>query len=659
VTLRSGYGWAYVTNMNMKNPTVRTVLASLLWAGPGLASAVAGTWFVAPGGTGPGTTAAPFGTIQAGIDAARPGDVVHVAPGTYRESLRTVRAGSSSARITIRAPEGRGTVTVHGDGRVLTVGHPYVTVEGLILDGNYGSDDAVRVAGAATGFTLRHSEVRRTSRDGVDIGPAADVTIEDSLIHRALNAQGGRTDAHGIVAGAVRRLTIRRTEVHTFSGDAVQVDPGRADPGWNDVVIEDCKLWLMPLAAAENGFAAGTVPGENALDTKSSSALARARITVRNTEAWGYRNGLIGNMAAFNLKENIDATIDRVTVRDSEIAFRVRGPSATHPAGAWAAVRNAIVYGTGTAFRYEDDVQNLRIWNVTVGAGVARAFHAAEAAGATLDVRNLLVLGSTLPAQAGGHSSNLAVAASSFVDAGQHNYQLALGSPALDAGEAIPGVTADRQGTPRPQGARVDVGAFERMSSPKSGTAGEIVLYAGKAAVVVGSWEVRSHRSAADGLLIRNPDAGGETRTRAQASPDSYFELTFEAQAGVPYRIWIRGRAEGQLPSNDSVFVQFSQSLSAGGSAAYRIGSRSAAMVSLADCATCPLAGWGWQDNGEGVGVLGPLVYFASSGRQTVRVQPREDGLSIDQIVLSPSAYLTVAPGAPVRDTTILEESAL
>jgi hypothetical protein len=66
------------------------------------------------------------------------------------------------------------------------------------------------------------------------------------------------------------------------------------------------------------------------------------------------------------------------------------------------------------------------------------------------------------------------------------------------------------------------------------------------------------------------------------------------------------------------------------------------------------VAGWGWEDNGYGAGVLGPLIYFATSGPQTVRIQTREDGLSIDQIVLSPGTYLSSAPGAAKNDTTIV-----
>ena len=43
--------------------------------------------------------------------------------------------------------------------------------------------------------------------------------------------------------------------------------------------------------------------------------------------------------------------------------------------------------------------------------------------------------------------------------------------------------------------------------------------------------------------------------------------------------------------------------------------------------------------------VLGAHVVFDQTGLQTLRIQPREDGLYIDQIVLSPQQYLTHSPG--------------
>jgi hypothetical protein len=105
------------------------------------------------------------------------------------------------------------------------------------------------------------------------------------------------------------------------------------------------------------------------------------------------------------------------------------------------------------------------------------------------------------------------------------------------------------------------------------------------------------------------------------------------------------------------VFVQFSGSVTSGGSATWRLGTTSATEVNLEDCSGCGISGWGWQDNGWGTNVMGPLVYFATTGPQTVRIQTREDGFAIDQIVLSPGAFLNTAPGGLKNDTTILPKS--
>src|SRR5690606_34213822 len=115
-----------------------------------------------------------------------------------------------------------------------------------------------------------------------------------------------------------------------------------------------------------------------------------------------------------------------------------------------------------------------------------------------------------------------------------------------------------------------------------------------------------------------------------------------------PYRLWIRGRAHKNSWANDSAFVQFSGVENA------RIGTTGTFIYNLEQTTNAGVAGWGWEDNGWGVGVLGPVVVFTTTGEQTLRIQPREDGLSIDQIVLSPQRYLTASPGALKNDATIL-----
>jgi len=181
----------------------------------------------------------------------------------------------------------------------------------------------------------------------------------------------------------------------------------------------------------------------------------------------------------------------------------------------------------------------------------------------------------------------------------------------------------------------------------------DIVLYARDARVVTGNWQFAGDPTAATRSRLWNPDAGVPKIAIAAASPANYFDLTFDAQAGVSYHLWLRMKADNDSYQNDSVFVQFSDSVDANGSPLWQIGTTSATVVSLEDCSGCGDQGWGWNDNGYGT--AGQMVRFASTGPHTIRIQQREDGVSIDQVVLSSATWANTAPGANKNDTTILQ----
>jgi endonuclease/exonuclease/phosphatase family metal-dependent hydrolase len=173
----------------------------------------------------------------------------------------------------------------------------------------------------------------------------------------------------------------------------------------------------------------------------------------------------------------------------------------------------------------------------------------------------------------------------------------------------------------------------------------DIVINAANASVRSGNWALVTDATAANGQALRHPNASAAKLSGPLADPLHYVEVTFEATAGVPYRLWVHGKADSNSWANDSVFVQFSGSVTAAGAAVYRIATTSATEVNIEDCSGCGLSGWKWQDNGWGSATaLGPLVQFATTGSQTMRIQTREDGMSIDQIVLSPAAYLSASP---------------
>ena len=171
------------------------------------------------------------------------------------------------------------------------------------------------------------------------------------------------------------------------------------------------------------------------------------------------------------------------------------------------------------------------------------------------------------------------------------------------------------------------------------------MLYASEAPLVIGAWVVTADTTAAGGASLRNPNANAAKITTALAAPANYFEMTFNAEAGRAYRLWFRGKADSNNWANDSVFAQFSNAIDGNGVPIYRIGTSAAMEVNLEESAQRRSVRLGLAGQWLRRGVLGPVIYFAMSGPQTIRIQQREDGLSIDQIVLSSSTFLNAVSG--------------
>jgi len=183
-----------------------------------------------------------------------------------------------------------------------------------------------------------------------------------------------------------------------------------------------------------------------------------------------------------------------------------------------------------------------------------------------------------------------------------------------------------------------------------------IVLYATDVTTEAGVFARAASTSGAGGYKMTSPDAGWDSLSSPSGQPVHYFEAAFDAAAGVPYHVWLRLRAAADSKWNESVWVQFDNAVGSDGAPLWRIGSTSALLVNLEDCYGCGVAGWGWQDNAWWLGQPA-VVRFAAGGVQRIRVQLREDGVDVDQIVLSSARYATTPPGALRHDATIVPKS--
>jgi hypothetical protein len=205
-----------------------------------------------------------------------------------------------------------------------------------------------------------------------------------------------------------------------------------------------------------------------------------------------------------------------------------------------------------------------------------------------------------------------------------------------------------------------NVSTFENVAPTGSVTTSppaihDVVVYAADvpAASVHGAWSVAAAAGAAGGVALTTPDTGVAQTASALSNPSDYIDVPFTAEAGVPYTFWIRLRAANNSKYNDSLWVQFSDA-HVGTTVAYPIGSATGLLVNLATTAEASsLHEWGWTNSAYWL-QQPATVTFATTGSHVVRIQVREDGVQLDQIVLSAGPYLSAPPGPVSGDATVV-----
>ena len=187
----------------------------------------------------------------------------------------------------------------------------------------------------------------------------------------------------------------------------------------------------------------------------------------------------------------------------------------------------------------------------------------------------------------------------------------------------------------------------------------EIVLHMCDDTVTLGgTWSFVSDPAAGGGCRAYDANLGAPKVTTPLAAPAGSVRLAFIADPTRTYKLWLRLKADSNSWANDSVWVQFTGSTDVSGTPKYRIGTTSGLAVSLEECSGCGVAGWGWEDDGWGaVNKNGVLLRFPEGGAQSIVIQTREDGVSVDHVVLSSQKYLTARPGTAKNDTTILPQT--
>lgn len=263
-----------------------------------------------------------YTSLAAALEAAGDGDILTVAPGTYRENLIVARA------VTLRGPEGSlGSVRIApADGVPLTV-RASATIQDLHIEGQDATSPALLVEDGAPELT----ELRVVTRSaaGIEVRGAARPTVRRCTVDNpagvgigVLDGAGGVFEECEIVAAGQAGISVRggahprleRCRIHHASGAGLSVTgegSGMEAIGCEVYEIKGTGVQIASRAAAHltdssvhrtsaDGITLDTdavltlsdcdihdIP-ENAVDLRSRSVLTLTRSTVRR---FG-RNGL-------------------------------------------------------------------------------------------------------------------------------------------------------------------------------------------------------------------------------------------------------------------------------------------------------------------------------------------------------------------------------
>lgn len=390
-------------------------------------------------GSGDGSIADPWCTIQEAADAVTAGDTVLINPGTYGGGITVDTSGTAVNLITFKG-NGAG-VIIEGDGSGQD-GFNIEDADYIVIDNvtvQHASRAGVRIV-LADHVTVRNSTFIDNGKWGVFTGFADYTTVENIESY-------GAVDEHGIyISNSSDYPVIRGNRLHHnnanglhMNGDASLSDPGHDSDGIISFgLIENNIIY-------ENGVGGGsginmdgvtdTIVRNNLLYDNHASGISIYQIDGGS----GSQNNLILNNTilmpsngrwAINIPDLVDTNnkvFNNILLNDhtSHGSITIPGAGLT----GFESDYNIVI----DRFSVNDNTISFASWQ-----------------GLGFDAHSFIATANDL-----------------FVNPAAHDYRLKAGSPAIDAGTTLADVTTDLEGKARPIGAAFDIGAYEYGTPPQ------------------------------------------------------------------------------------------------------------------------------------------------------------------------------------------------
>ena len=466
--------------------------------------------------------------ITEGLAKLEPGDVLQLAAGTYDQRILIqvsagLPEGTEAKPIVIRGA-GTGQTIVRGDKldepTVLIERSNWTIEELTVQNGKAGNPEAeggcIKIRDQISGVVLRKLVVDGQKRSGGGIRLSCikkrtacpqGTLIEDVLSHDHLRAN--KEDAHCVSLNyasaedyGIADTVIRRMTAWGCSGDGVQIIGLNTGGGFSAIntLIEDSTFYRKYDVADE----------ENAIDVKGPRG-----VIIRGNTMHGFRptptsktgavvmvhhaarNVVIENNVIYGGGQNIrvakgayvpDGHPTNIIIRNNIIYNATRVGAGDSPGGKGNGItiaeatnikllHNTIVDSEGTGIDVAQIATEVLLQgNLVVGSG-ADAHEVSVSNSGNVTVSHNLFWGSDGPGTVEGVADLSSLCPTClnadpiFVDRDGHDFHLAAGSPAIDAGESVGEVVTDLEGAVRD--AIPDLGALEFVSSTKPTDAGE------------------------------------------------------------------------------------------------------------------------------------------------------------------------------------------
>jgi hypothetical protein len=412
-------------------------------------TALAADRFVSPSGNDswPGSIAQPWRTVAHAATTAIAGDTVYLRAGTYVERLAPAHSGSAGAPISFVAYQSEKAV-IDGNGNTVLVrisGQSYITVSGLTLQNSQSATQPGVYISGGHHIVIRNNNVNHTGGPGIwaDNILARDAYVQDD---EDLVIEGNNLSETN-VAGQNEALDVVTT--HNFV-----VRNNTLGPTYKEGIT--CKD-----GASYGRVYGNTVPvGANSynavgiyIDAEQASTPIRGIEVFANVvDARNYGIAVAGEHGGAVEDVRIFNNVVRNTPYSGIVV--ASWSSTTQGQRRNISIVNNTVHACAVGIQVENDTVRE---NVVVRNNIASDCKSSQMSMPS-DVivdHNLIHGNSQVQGTAAVTGDPL------FVNGASGNYHLQTTSPARDNGSADGAPTKDFDGTSRPQGSGIDIGAFE------------------------------------------------------------------------------------------------------------------------------------------------------------------------------------------------------